>query len=156
VDDDAHAPSLSARMRLLERLVRGQAAQLEAYRQQQEADRQRIAELARVRAQEIVWDAAAPSRPQPPVPPPRNGRHKRDRTVTYLRVVRVATILALGVLVVAGAVIPASSIVASPARATQMPRVLCDPPGFAPPSQDAAWRLVMTRHPERVPCIGFP
>lgn len=58
----------------------------------------------------------------PPPTPRKAGRHKRnrDRTDTYLRVIKVATPLALGALIIAGAVVPASSLSTTHAAASSV------------------------------------
>jgi hypothetical protein len=151
MDDYGKLPLLLARIASLEQQVKGDRVLIEQLRQQ--------VKMA-TRASEILKRAGSDTGPLPaaplPVPQPRTHRRPRSRDVTYLRVIKVATIGVLAAGMVAGVVIPASSIVAAPARAAQMPHALCDPPGFAAPSQDAAWRLVMAPHANRVPCIRVP
>jgi hypothetical protein len=107
-------------------------------------------------AEEILRRAQAPP---PGVPRPRSGhRRKRDQGITYLRIVRFAApAAALALSAVLAGVIPVVRADDVPVRAAAVtPHALCDPEGFAPPSQDGIWRLMMAPHPGRVPCIEQP
>jgi hypothetical protein len=114
MDDDGLVRLLTARISALEEMVAGDRQLIEQLRDQ----------LAKAVRAEVLRraDATGPLPVPTPVPQPRRGhRRMRGTQMTYLHIVKVATIGVLAAGVIAGAVIPASSIVFSPTPASAAP-----------------------------------